>query len=103
MEYGLVPEAAEHSIVKLQNDVAVARTLQSGFTHLIWLPPNVEPTDSRQQSFIAGLLDGSALARDSELLQTPIEELKATVHDRLKPREEEGRDQGEAECDTACT
>ncbi len=34
-------------------------------------------------------MDGSGLARDSELLQTPVEELKATVHDRLKPSEED--------------
>lgn len=95
-EYGVVPEAAEHSIVKLQNDLAVERAAAPGFTHLLWLPPNLDPTDARQQTFIAGLLDGSMLARDSELLQTPIAELKATVHDRLTPREEDAAPDGDA-------
>ncbi len=89
--YGLIPEAEDESIVELQYELAKQRGKQPGFERVVWLPRGLDlrADDGRQAEFVKRLRDGA----DLELLETSIEELKATVLeilDRPRPGPEAG-------------
>jgi hypothetical protein len=91
--YGVVPEGATTSVVAIQNELAVRRGGQAGdgFSRLIWLPPGLTGSagtpgiDERQQRFIEHLRTDARLQRDADLLETPIEDFKSALHQRLQP------------------
>jgi hypothetical protein len=79
--YGLIPEAAEQSAIELQYELAIAHQQHTpNFTHLIWAPPGLAPQDTRQQNLI------ETLQKDTEFLQTGLEELKTIIQDKLNPK-----------------
>lgn len=80
--YGMIPEAAEQSVISLQNELAAARSQEnSAFSRLIWMPLGLEAQEQRQEEFIKSLQDAP------ELLQTNLEELKTIIQDKLNPRQ----------------
>lgn len=82
--YGLIPEAAERSIVELQNAIAADRCLEDPvFARLIWLPVGLDTQESRQREFIRYLETDSAAQRGAELLRTDLGELKAAMQNLL--------------------
>jgi hypothetical protein len=86
--YGVVPEGATASVVALQNELAVERSGGSGgagFSRLIWLPPGLTPADERQQRFLEHLHTDPRLQRGADLLETPLEDFKTALHQRLEP------------------
>jgi len=96
--YGVVPEGSTTSVVAIQNELAVRRGQVSGdqasgggFSRLIWLPPGLARMaetagiDERQQRFIAHLQTDARLQKDADLLETPIEDFKSALHQRLQP------------------
>lgn len=86
--YGIVPEAAAHSVVELQNTLATAYSQQNAqFSRLVWLPPDLHATDERQQAFLTTLQNDPALQVGDDLLQTSIEELKTVIQDKLRQPE----------------
>jgi hypothetical protein len=76
--YGMIPEAAERSLLALQHDLAVAQGRERPeFSRLVWMPVGLQTQDARQQSLI------QALQEDPDWLQTGIETLKTVIQDRL--------------------
>ncbi len=86
--YGIVPEAADRSVIALQNALAAERSAASGLTRLIWLPSDLETRDAQQQTFVEALKNDPTVQRGADLLQTTLEDLKTVIQDKLAPREE---------------
>lgn len=84
MNYGIVPEGTEHSVVMLQNELAIQREGQSDIFRLIWMPPNLKVEDKRQQRFIESLRSDPRIQQSADLLETSIEDLKTQVHELLE-------------------
>ncbi len=86
--YGMVPEAAECSVIALQNALAAERSAASDLRRLIWLPPELDLADERQQAFVETLKNDPAVQHGADLLETTLEDLKTVIRDKLAPREE---------------
>lgn len=83
--YGVIPEAADVSLVCLQNELAAERSKDNSFSRLIWLPEGLEAREERQQNFIKYLKYDQAAQQGADLLETSIEELKTYIQDKLRP------------------
>ena len=81
----MVPEAADVSLVCLQNELAAERSKDNSFARLIWLPEGLEAKEERQQNFIKYLKYDQTAQQGADLLETSIEELKTYIQDKLKP------------------
>ena len=84
--YGVIPEAADRSVVCLQNDLAAERSKGNGFARLIWLPEGLESREERQKQFIEYLKFDANAQQGADVLQTSIEELKTYIQDKLRPK-----------------
>ena len=84
--YGVIPEAADRSVVCLQNDLAAERSRGNSFARLIWLPEGLESKEDRQRQFIEYLKCDATAQQGADVLQTSIEELKTYIQDKLRPR-----------------
>ncbi len=82
--YGVIPEAADRSVVWLQNEVAAERSKSNSFSRLIWMPERLEGIEDRQRQFIDYLKNDPAAQQGADLLQTSIEELKTYIQDKLR-------------------
>ena len=68
----------------LELDLAAQRQQQDkAFRRLIWIPPDLKPTDSAQQQLIASLDNGSRLTERDELVRGGIESFKEIINDEL--------------------
>ncbi len=83
--YGVIPEAADRSLVCLQNELAAERSLDNSFARLIWMPEGLEAKEERQQTFIKYLKYDQTAQHGADLLETSIEELKTYIQDKLRP------------------
>src|SRR5262249_21503649 len=82
--YGVIPEMeTERSVVRMQQELAIERGDDAGFSRLIWLPPGLAPTDERQQKFLADLQNSFTSRNGSELLQIKLEDLKTIIQTKL--------------------
>ncbi|HEV8138670.1 MAG TPA: toll/interleukin-1 receptor domain-containing protein [Pyrinomonadaceae bacterium] len=84
--YGVIPEAADRSVVCMQNDLAAERSKGNGFARLIWLPEGLETREERQRQFIEYLKFDTTAQQGADVLQTSIEELKTYIQDKLRPK-----------------
>ena len=77
-KYGTIPEGeAERSVVELQQQLAQKARLRFG--QMVWVPQDLEPSESRQEAYIQSLRDDLV----TELLQTTLNELKNLAKERL--------------------
>ncbi len=83
--YGLIPEGATESIVVIQNEVAIERAARSGFSRLVWLPPGLASEEEKQLQFIDRLQTDVRIQVGADILQTPLEDFKSVVLERLAP------------------
>ncbi|HKH47939.1 MAG TPA: hypothetical protein VKM72_25050 [Thermoanaerobaculia bacterium] len=83
--YGVVPDGASRSLVVLQQEMAAERSAAGGLSRLIWMPQDLQVEDARQQEFVQYLLTSPEVHAQAELLQVPLEDLKATIHLKLAP------------------
>ncbi|HXU29121.1 MAG TPA: hypothetical protein VN851_00970 [Thermoanaerobaculia bacterium] len=93
--YGVVPDGGTHSIVAVQHEIAAA---QSGLPRLLWLSPG-EVEDERQRRFLEHLRTAPGVHAEAELLEIPLEDLKARIHKKLappEPRKEKASSRAEA-------
>ncbi len=81
-KYGLVPEDTDRSVVELQYDVATDLE-KPDLARVIWLPKNLATDDERQQRFVEKLMRDPG---EADLLQTPLEEFKTFIQDKLSPK-----------------
>ena len=84
--YGVIPEAADRSVVCMQNDLAAERSKGNAFARLIWLPEGLETREERQRQFIEYLKFDTTAQQGADVLQTSIEELKTYIQDKLRPK-----------------
>jgi hypothetical protein len=82
--YSLTPEGGVTSLVELQNEWAVERAEQGGFTRLVWIPPGLQVDDLRQQQVIDRLRADPRAAQSSDLLETPLEDLRTVIYETLE-------------------
>jgi TIR domain-containing protein len=82
--YSLTPEGATSSLVEIQNELAIERAGRGGFTRLVWVPPDLKIDDPRQEQVIGRLRADPRAADDSDLLETPLEDLQTVIHDTLE-------------------
>ncbi len=86
-EYGPTFKKSTLSYVDLQNKVAAEyyeRTLKDkedtrNFSRILWLPPNLEIKNERQQEYVQQLKHDSEALAGADVLETPIEVLKSTI------------------------
>jgi len=88
--YGLVPEAAEHSMVELQNRITSQWVEADGdrLTRLIWLPRERPEPETRQAEFIRQLVEDPAAQRGADLVEGSLEEFKEILIDLVTPKAE---------------
>lgn len=80
--YGIIPEGESRSVVHLQSDLAAARG--DGFRQIIWIPTGVQaPDDAAQQRLLDSFRLESNGNRQTEVLQTRLEDLKTFIQDNL--------------------
>lgn len=84
--YGVIPEAeeAKRSVVRLQYEIAGELCTNSHFCRIIWLPPDLQAKESEQEKFIAYLQTDREAQKGAEILQTPLEELKTLIQEKLR-------------------
>lgn len=82
---GFVPDGPSGQTgVMLQNELAAARSRESGLKRLIWLPDGVQGERPPQQAFIDALLQDASLQQGADLLRGELEAFKAGVHHVLQ-------------------
>jgi hypothetical protein len=86
--YGFIPEGSTESLIEIQNELAIERGKQGGFSRLVWIPPGLEVEDERQQRFLSRLRSDPRVQAGADLLETILEDLRTVIHDRLTKSEE---------------
>jgi hypothetical protein len=85
VNYGIVPEGSRISIVERQQALASEVAPKSELSSIIWLRPGLEIEDERQRTFVHNLQTNSDVHATAELLEVPLEELKAFIYRKLTP------------------
>ena len=85
--YGLIPEGATESIVVMQNELAIQRSVTGDFSRLVWLPPGLVSEEERQVRFIDRLQTDVRIQEGADILQTPLEDFKSVALRRAMPEE----------------
>ena len=95
--YGIVPEGASRSILRLQNEIAAERNRDEAFSRLLWMPVGLTPQEEVQAQFIQLLRTDATTQQGAELLQTPLEELKNVIQLRLSSNGDKPKDKPSGE------
>jgi hypothetical protein len=83
--YGLIPEGARESVVVIQNELAIERAQGGDFARLVWLPPGFSSEEEKQLQFVDRLQTDVRIQAGADILQTPLEDFKSAVLERLQP------------------
>lgn len=81
--YGAVPEGEEGSVVVIQNEMAAARSAGASLPRIIWVAPEISPSDPRQKAFVEALRTDADLLMGAERLSCSLEELETEIQDVL--------------------
>ena len=79
--YGESPEDGDESYIHLQSMVAADRDKDSDFCRIVWLPKDVNTSQSRHQKFVDEIWNSTA--KGVEVLIKPLEEIKTNILDAL--------------------
>lgn len=90
--YAAVPEGASSNISQMQIDLAIQRRDDPAFARLIWMPPDLQATDARQQSFIRDLHADSETQKLADLRVEKLADLKTFLLKKLAPIPQEQKD-----------
>ena len=82
--YSLVPEGAVASLLEIQNELAIERGEQGGFSRLLWIPQGLQVDDPRQRKVIEQLRLDPRVQKGADLLETYLEDLRTVVQDALR-------------------
>jgi hypothetical protein len=103
--YGVIPEGAEHSIVRLQVELANARAQHGPFPRVLWLPPRVTEVETRQKEFLTYLRTEVA-GQEVDLVEDNMEKVKTFILDKLtavpKKTEQPARSNGKSRIYLIC-
>ena len=81
--YGFVPEGSTESSVALQTELA-SSVRGTDFSRILWIPPGTQARDDRQVSFLANIRQHPGRTNGYELIEAPMEQVKALIIDRLQ-------------------
>ena len=85
---GKVPDGPSlKSVVQIQNEIAAAKSEESGLRRLIWLPENAHSEQAEQEAFIEELQKAANLQRGADLVTDDLEAFKGVVHATLRKLE----------------
>jgi Domain of unknown function (DUF4062)/TIR domain len=82
--YGAIPEDGTESAPEIQNRLAAERAREADLTRLIWIAPGLNISNDRQRGFVERLRFEIESGKDSDLLETPFEDLRSAVEHRLQ-------------------
>jgi hypothetical protein len=86
--YGAVPDGpSQKSVTALQNELAVQRSKSGKLPRVIWLRDGTASTQAQQQAFIEALHQDAEAQFGADLITGDLEELKTSIHARLKQLE----------------
>jgi hypothetical protein len=85
LNYGVVPDGSSVSIVERQQALASEAAQKSELSSVIWLRPGLAIEDERQRTFVHNLQTSTQVHATAELLELPLEELKAFIYRKLRP------------------
>lgn len=85
-EFGFIPEGeCEKSISWLQSEYAIEYQKKAGrFTRVLWMPPGLKASDSRQERFIEYLHNDSEVQQGADLVESRLEGLKTLVQEKIR-------------------
>ena len=83
--FSFVPEGSDVSVIDLQNELAIGRAAAGQFSRLVWIPPALQIADDRQKALVERLRLDPRHHSGSDLLETPLEDLRTLIHARLEP------------------
>ena len=81
--YSFVPEGSSQSLLEIQNEMAIERGDHGHFSRLLWIPPGLQVEDQRQRTVVEQLRMDPRIQHGADLLETPLEDLRTVVQDRL--------------------
>ena len=84
--YSLVPEGGMRSLLEVQDELALERAEKGNFGRLVWISPGLQIQDERQRKFVESLRLDPRIQHSTDLLETPLEEFKSVVHQRLNKK-----------------
>jgi hypothetical protein len=82
--YSLIPEGASQSLVEIQNELAIERASEGGFSRLLWIPQGLQVADERQQRVLDTIRMDPRMEKGFDLLETPLEDYRTLVQARLE-------------------
>lgn len=85
--YGVVPEGTEESLTFVQNRIAHDLGKAGKLARLIWIQAGSDGKDERQTRFLEQVRSDPGLDEGADVLETPLEELKTVLYERLKTAE----------------
>jgi len=85
--YSIVPEGAAHSLVHIQNELAIERANQGDFSRLLWIPAGLNVEDERQKSVVEQLRMDPRMTENADLLETSFEDLRTVYQEKLQPQQ----------------
>ena len=88
--YGVIPEGGTASLCEIQNDLAIARGRTGDFSRLVWIQPGLQVDDERQRQAIERLRNDPRIIGGADVLETPFEDLRTLVIERLRRDESAG-------------
>jgi hypothetical protein len=81
--YGAVPEGSERSLAEIQNELAIERGEGGDFSRLLWISPALQVDDERQRALVERLRTDPRLHKNTDLLETHLEDLRTVYQQRL--------------------
>lgn len=82
--YSMTPENATTSLTEIQNELAIERGERGDFMRFVWIPPNLQVTDPRQQDVIDRLRMDPRMGPGTDLLEKPLDELRVLIQAALE-------------------
>ncbi len=85
--YGVVPEGTEESMTVVQNRIARDFGKAGQLARLIWIADGSTAIEERQKKFLDRVRSDPGLDEGADVLETPFEELKTVLYERLRAAE----------------
>ena len=90
--YSMVPEGGVDSLLEIQHELARERAARAPFSRVVWIPPGLQVEDARQQELVERLRSDPRFVTGTELLETPLEDLRTWIDAWFKKEEKPVRE-----------
>lgn len=85
--YGVAPEGTDESLTMIQHRVARELSKVGQLARLVWIKAGPNAQDERQKKFLEQVRTDPGIDEGADVLETPLEELKTNLYERLKAAE----------------